>query len=101
MVGVAVVDEQARPRLERAREPPEGGDVLALAEVAEAREQADETVELRAIGEPAHVAANEAKARVLPMGAAGGAKHGGREVHTHHRVAAPGKLAPVAPEAAA
>ena len=57
-------------------------------------------VELGAIGHSAHVAADEAEPRVFAIRSAGGTEHGGREIHADHRVAAPGKLAGVPPEAA-
>src|SRR2546422_3914601 len=60
-VRIAVVDEQAPVRFECPRHLAERRDVLALAEVAETREEADDGVELPSVREPSHVAAHEAE----------------------------------------
>ena len=95
-----MVDEQTPSRLQRPRHFPEGGHVVALAEVAEARVDTNNGVELFAIGEPPHIATREPETLALVIAATGLAEHRARQVDTDDRIAAPGQLAGMPPEAA-
>src|SRR2546427_9902983 len=99
-VRIAVVDEQAPVRFERPRHLAERRDVLALAEVAETREEADDGVELPSVREPSHVAAHEAESLALAVYTSRLADHRGRKIDAADRGAPPCRLAPATPEPA-
>src|SRR5437870_12936474 len=94
-VRIAVVDEQAPVRFERPRHLAERRDVLALAVVAETREEADDDVELPSVREPSHVAAHEAESLDLAVETSRLAEQRRRLIDAYDRGAEPCKLAQV------